>query len=418
MRHSYRTKRRIAALSAIFVFTALFLTLVVGETTLASSGGLRPNTAYSYRVTFRDAAGAAIESVTGTFTTTNCLNVSCSASPTSVEIGQNVTWTASASGGADPYSFSWSGDVPLEGQTGNPASVSYSTSGTKTGSVRATSGGLSATQVCSNSVSVGAANRPPDNPGGGGGGGGGGGCSGNTDGNPDACGGGVIIPPGNPANSNPGTASFGESTAGVCTAPLQPTLFWTYSDPDGDSQSAYQIQVDQIQVDTNSLFESPLTLDTGKTLSGVNSYIYPTSCSFCAVFNPLIYNNTYYWRVRVWDSKDAVSNWANGDTFATQPHAAPSASYSWDPLSPNANQPTDFTPQTQGASYTYNWAFPDGNPSSSVDQKPRKVKFSSTGAKSTSLIIKDSDNLSCGAQRTVNVGGTPTTPGWIEIPPE
>jgi|GEM_PF-877672 len=78
---------------------------------------------------------------------------SCSVSPTAQQLNQNVTWTASASGGNGSFTYSWSGTAPLSG-TGNPRTVAYSSSGTKTGSVTVTSGGQNVTVPCSNSVVV------------------------------------------------------------------------------------------------------------------------------------------------------------------------------------------------------------------------------------------------------------------------
>lgn len=70
---------------------------------------------------------------------TPALSVSCSALPPSGTTGQNITWTASASGGTGNYLYTWTGSAPLSG-TGNPKSVTYTTPGTKTASVTVTSG--------------------------------------------------------------------------------------------------------------------------------------------------------------------------------------------------------------------------------------------------------------------------------------
>lgn len=85
------------------------------------------------------------------------LTASCSVSPTAQQLNQNVTWTASAGGGNGVYTYSWGGTSPLSG-TGNPRTVSYSSAGTKTGSVTVTSGAQQTTVACSNSVVV---SNPP-----------------------------------------------------------------------------------------------------------------------------------------------------------------------------------------------------------------------------------------------------------------
>jgi len=67
------------------------------------------------------------------------ITASCAPIPVSASVGQNVVWTANASGGTGTYTYNWSG---TEGLTGNTKTVnkSYSTPGTKTGSVTITSG--------------------------------------------------------------------------------------------------------------------------------------------------------------------------------------------------------------------------------------------------------------------------------------
>ncbi len=89
-------------------------------------------------------------------TTPQCqvpLQASCSVAPTTVNIGQNVTWSALASGGVGSYTYAWSGTDSLTG-TSQAAIKSYSTAGNKTGSVTITSGSQTQTAVCSNSVTV------------------------------------------------------------------------------------------------------------------------------------------------------------------------------------------------------------------------------------------------------------------------
>jgi len=71
------------------------------------------------------------------YTVAGAIVASCSVSPTSVEEDDNVTWTASASGGTPGYSYSWSGTDSLSG-SGTSTVKSYINSGTKTGSVTVT----------------------------------------------------------------------------------------------------------------------------------------------------------------------------------------------------------------------------------------------------------------------------------------
>jgi len=118
-------------------------------------------------------------------------------------------------------------------------------------------------------------------------------------------------------------------------------LLWDFVDP-GDTQSAYQVQVDD-----NSDFGS-LTVDSGKFLSAFNEYV-PSGLS---------YGITYYWRVMVWDSKDKPSGWiyplsppgsptaAPGDSFTTQEkHPDPSV-FDWIPDPPAAEEEVQFNDNT------------------------------------------------------------------------
>lgn len=98
-------------------------------------------TAYNYWVMSRTATGEWSSPASyGSFTCTPVappITASCSVSPGTIATGQNVTWTAAASGGTPPYTYTWTGSAPLSG-TGNPKVVQYSTTGVKTGTVTVT----------------------------------------------------------------------------------------------------------------------------------------------------------------------------------------------------------------------------------------------------------------------------------------
>ena len=180
---------------------------------------------------------------------------------------------------------------------------------------------------------------------------------------------------------------------------------WTFTDPDpGDSQSAYQVQVDN-----NSNFPSPED-DSGKVSSGSNSYATP--------LGKLSYNTTYYWQVRVWDTDDFESPWASGPSFTTPKHAYPTIDFSWAPEKPNAGELVQFTDQSTvfgGATkVSWSWTFQDGNPPSSSNQNATTT-FTSAGQKTVTLRVTDSDGFSCQGQKTVNA--QMPLPEWKEIPP-
>lgn len=81
------------------------------------------------------------------------LNATCSVSPSSGYTGDNITWTASPTGGVGSYTYSWAGTDSLSGTTQSVVKQ-YTTSGTKTGSVTVTSGAQTVTRACSNSISI------------------------------------------------------------------------------------------------------------------------------------------------------------------------------------------------------------------------------------------------------------------------
>jgi hypothetical protein len=69
----------------------------------------------------------------------------CSASPASGYAGQNVTWSAYATGGSGVYTYQWGGNVSGTSQT---ESQTYPSAGTYTGQVTVSSGGSNATIMC------------------------------------------------------------------------------------------------------------------------------------------------------------------------------------------------------------------------------------------------------------------------------
>lgn len=77
---------------------------------------------------------------------------------------------------------------------------------------------------------------------------------------------------------------------------------WTFNDPDsGDSQSAFQLQIEEVGVG--------LVHDTGKTASSNETY----TLSGGTIAN----NESFQWRVKTWDSEDFEGPWSDYDTFST-----------------------------------------------------------------------------------------------------
>ena len=77
------------------------------------------------------------------------------------------------------------------------------------------------------------------------------------------------------------------------------TFSWTFNDPDGDSQGAYQFQLDD-----NSDFSSPI-IDTGKVSSSSTNTTQTLPSTI----------GLYYWRVKTWDNQGAEGSWSTSRTI-------------------------------------------------------------------------------------------------------
>ena len=75
------------------------------------------------------------------------LTGSCSVSPSAVNIGNSIAWTATATGGAGSYNYSWTGTDSLYGNSSYVSKV-YTSAGNKTGTVTITSGSQSVVRTC------------------------------------------------------------------------------------------------------------------------------------------------------------------------------------------------------------------------------------------------------------------------------
>lgn len=208
----------------------------------------------------------------------------------------------------------------------------------------------------------------------------------------------------------PPTATCDDNeTWNYCVDSRNPKLEWTYSDPDNvpvgtDPQSAYQIQID-----TDSGFTAPITIDYTADPSSSNAY-QPSGTI-------LQWSTTYYWRIKVRDSNNNWSNWCSPTcSFTTPKHSYPEPDFTWTPQNPSANEPVQFYDQTSfhNGGNSWYWTFESAVPPTSVLQNP-VATFSAQGGWDVTLQATDSDAYSCSTFDTINVGLP--LPEWKEVIP-
>ena len=201
-------------------------------------------------------------------------------------------------------------------------------------------------------------------------------------------------------------------------------LRWDYSDPDGDPQASYEIWLDDSPAFSDPKF-------TFKTDSSSHSYSLNLSQDengdFCPKNYPdfgcgLKWGTTYYWKVRVKDTKGNWSSWSSVKSFTTPSHASPLIDFSWSPQNPGVLEVVSFEDLTKCYDPSDNvvpcqswyWEFEDGVPSSSHNQNAT-TSFQSPGTKKVSLTVTDSSGYSC--QKAKNLNILYPLPFWKEIPP-
>ncbi|MDZ4231851.1 MAG: PKD domain-containing protein [Candidatus Pacearchaeota archaeon] len=207
-------------------------------------------------------------------------------------------------------------------------------------------------------------------------------------------------------NSAPTASNLQPTQGNNCGVSSPPVILsWTFSDPNGNGQSAYQAKVYQGGV---------LAHDSGKVSSSSQQYAAPLGV--------LVYNTSYTWTLQVWDnySIPAASGVLSGPIFTTPAHRYPSPDFTWSPITPGENELASFTDTSSsygGSSLTaWSWVFQNGTPAGSTAQNP-SASFSPIGQKSVTLQATDSSGFSCTTSppKTVNIGVP--FPEWEEISP-
>jgi len=207
-------------------------------------------------------------------------------------------------------------------------------------------------------------------------------------------------------------------------------LRWEFSDPDPDSsQDAYQLIVSR-----HANFSSPII---NTKFSGSASQHSLTSD------NGLNYNTAYYWKIMVWDDKDAPSVWKNYDTtpdtdnddgviatFTTYKHEMPKVDFTWFPAAPSQGEEAQFSDSSKyytaaspatptncsSGNCFYLWTVPgDATIDDAASANP-KITFGSSGDAPVSLKVTDSDGYFSSLTKNLNL--KQKLPGWKEVKPK
>ncbi len=226
--------------------------------------------------------------------------------------------------------------------------------------------------------------------------------------------------------------------ADYCSQPINTaSLNWSYYDPDGDSQSAYQIVFNNADNTT-----SPL-LNTGRcTSQGGNCLVAADATTFPISNIPTInlsLNTTYYWWITVWDSKGAPSTQYAGKIFTTPAHQYPVPYFIWTPNNPSAGEEVNFQGADSsnlsqyfdnfGAHYcddssncVYKWTFNDANnplvsyTGGSDTSSSTTIIFPAKATVHAALTVTDNSNgYHCSTSTSPNdIGLKNKLPKWIE----
>lgn len=193
-----------------------------------------------------------------------------------------------------------------------------------------------------------------------------------------------------------------------CAYPLGWTLSWTFSDPNEELQSAYQVVITDAS-------DGSTVKDSGRVSSASGSYAPPAGS--------LAFGKTYNWQVTVWDPTNLSAS-ATGAGFTTMAHSAPSAVIDmFPPMRPAIDeQVTLKSVSTFGegaAEKSVAWTItPDSDMTilaGGLDTPQMVIKFSTSGGRNIALTVTDTDDLVCST--TLNISAGRTIPRLKEIKP-
>jgi hypothetical protein len=233
-------------------------------------------------------------------------------------------------------------------------------------------------------------------------------------------------------NRPPSVSGLNVNTGIYCFAYTPPiTLGWTFNDPDtGDYQTAYEIQIDE-----NSSFSSPRGCPYS-TDGKISAICQKKEVCSCQPIN-LEYSKTYYWQIKVWDSKGDESPWAVYAGSFTTLRRPPSPDFSAF-TNPSAKEIVYFTDKSQcwdangkeddcknNTNNHYVWNFGDGSicDSNNIDSNCRgdvTHTYNSAGKYTVSLSVTDNvndDERTCTKIKDNYMDVQLPLPEYKEIPP-
>src|SRR5438874_9937283 len=348
------------------------------------------------------------------------LSASFAFSPTSPQVGQTVSFTGSASGGTPPYTFSWTfGDSG----TGSGSSVThtYQAAGSYTIVLTVTD---ASGQTASSTQTVTVSNPPPPT------------LTASFTYNPSSPLVGQQVTFSASASGGTTPYSFSWSFGDGSTSANNPTSH-TYSSPGTftvtltvkDSSSSQQTATSQQSVTvtsppplTSSFSFTPSTPQTGQQITftasasgGTTPYSYSwmfgdgSSGTGSTVMHAYALAGTFTVVLTVKDSGSPQQTVTSQQSVTvTSPPPPPlSASFTFNPSSPDAGQAVSFTGSASGgvSPYSYSWSFGDGGTAS---RSSVSHTFQSAGTYTVALTINDSAGQTAKSSQTIMVNVRPS----------